>query len=154
MSLEQLDTIAAVALLLTGTQALAFSLATTKQARYQWVQKTLVKHQYLLLSKAGKGVISPYLMKDTIYAHAQIKRLIQQYGKTGSVKVKSTRRNGFKRTYIEPDIHLLAAMDEWHGLPSDAVLKKLCERAHQRLGQSKYQLLAGTSISRINHLFL
>jgi hypothetical protein len=88
MSLEQLNTIADVALFLAGTQAVAISLATAKQARYLWVQKTLVKHQYLLRSKADKGLITRYLMKVTAYSRAQIKRLIQQYDKTVSVKVK------------------------------------------------------------------
>jgi hypothetical protein len=96
MSLEQLNTMADVALFLAGTQAVAISLATTKQAHYQWVQKTLVKHQYLLLSKADRGVITRYLTKVTAYSRAQIKRLIQQYDKTGSVKVKL----GFRRKFL------------------------------------------------------
>ncbi|MFT5212247.1 MAG: hypothetical protein ACI9CE_003989 [Flavobacterium sp.] len=152
VSLEQLNTMADVALFLAGTQAAAISLATTKQARYQWVQKTLVKHRYLLLSKADKGVITRYLMKVTAYSRAQIKRLIQQYDKTDSVKVKLARRNGFTRTYTESDIRLLAAMDERHGQPSGAVLKKLCECAYQRLGQSEYQRLADISVSHLYNL--
>ena len=111
-----------------------------------------MKHQYLLLSKAEKGVITRYLMKVTSYSHAQTKRLIQQYVQTGSVKVKLARRNGFKRTYTETDIRLLAEMDERHGQPSGAVLKKLCERAYQRFGQREYQLLAGISVSHLYNL--
>ena len=48
MTLKQLTTIDAVEQFLDGTQEVAFSLATSKQERYRWVQKTLVKHQYLL----------------------------------------------------------------------------------------------------------
>lgn len=152
MSLKQLNTIAAIERFLAGTQEVAFSLATRKQERYRWVQKTLVKHQYLLLSKADKGTITRYLMKVTNYSLAQIKRLIRQYAQTGSVKVKLARRNGFKRTYSETDIRLLASMDERHGQPSGAVLKKLCERACERFGQDEYQQLAGISVSHLYNL--
>lgn len=152
MSLNQLNTIAAIEQFLVGTQKVAISLATNKQERYSWVQKTLVKHQYLLLGKLDKGTITRYLMKVTGYSKAQIKRLIQQYAKSGSVKVKVARRNGFKRTYTEVDIRLLASMDERHGQPSGAVLKKLCERAHKRFGQIEYQQLAGISVSHLYNL--
>ena len=152
MTLKQLTTIAAVEQFLAGTQEVAFSLATSKQERYRWVQKTLVKHQYLLLSKGDRGTITRYLMKVTGYSRAQVKRLIRQYVIRGSVEVKVARRNGFQRTYTEVDIRLLASMDERHGQPSGAVLKKLCERAYERYGQVEYQRLAGISVSHLYNL--
>ena len=152
MSLEQLTTIDAIAQFLEGTQAVAFNVATNKQERYRWVQKTLVKHRYMLLGKADKGTVTRYLMKVTDYSLAQTKRLIRQYVKTGVVSVKPARRNGFKRVYTEADIRLLAAMDERHGQPSGAVLKKLCERAHKRFDQSGYQQLADISVSHLYNL--
>jgi len=42
-------------------------------------------------------------MKVTGYSLAQIKRLIQQYVKTGTISAKPARRNGFKRAYTEAD---------------------------------------------------
>lgn len=152
MSLDQLSTIDDIKRFLDGTQAVAFSVASSKQARYQWVQKTLVKHRYLTLSKAAKGVITRYLMKVTGYSPAQTKRLIQQYAKTGVLKVKPARRNGFQRRYSEADIRLLASMDERHGQPSGPVLKKLCERAYLRFGQQHYQQLANISVSHLYNL--
>jgi hypothetical protein len=86
-----------------------------------------VRHQYLLLGKADKGAVTQYLMKVTGYSRAQMKRLIRQYGKTGSIKVRLARQNGFKRADSEADICLLAKMDERHGQPYGAVLKKLRE---------------------------
>ena len=145
MSLKELNSIAAIRRFLSGTQEVAFSVATSKQERYHWVQKILVKHRYLLLGKADKGTITRYLMKVTNYSLAQVKRLIQQYTETGLVKIKLARRNGFKRAYAETDIRLLARMDERHGQPSGAVVKKLCERAYERFGQNEYQQLARLS---------
>ena len=152
MSLEQLTTIDAIRQFLEGTQAVVFSVATHKQARYRWVQKTLVKHRYLLLGKADKGTVTRYLMKVTSYSLAQTKRLIRQYTETGTVCVKPSRRNGFKRTYTGVDIRLLASMDERHGQPSGPVLKKLCERANQRFAQTEYKNLAGISVSHLYNL--
>jgi len=41
MSLEQLTTIESIKQFQEGTQAVAFSMAIDKQARYRWVQKAL-----------------------------------------------------------------------------------------------------------------
>ena len=152
MSLDQLTTIEAIQQFLDGTQAVAFGIATDKQERYRWVQKTLVKHQYILLNKADKGVITRYLIKVTGYSLAQTKRLIRQYVQTGEVTVKLARNNGFKRTYTDADIRLLASMDERHGQPSGGVLKKLCERAYQQFGQEHYQRLATISVAHLYNL--
>ena len=73
MNLDHLTTIAAVEQFLEGTQAMAFCITTTKQERYRWIQKALIKHQHLMLIKTDKGVITRYLMKVTEYIHAQTK---------------------------------------------------------------------------------
>ena len=130
MNLEQLNTIDDVRHFLDGTQAVAFNVATNKQERYLWVQKVLVKHRYILLGKLDKGLITRYLMKVTGYSRAQMKRLISQYAKASKVTLKLSRSNGFKLIYTAADVRLLARMDELHGQPSGAVLKKLCEHAY------------------------
>lgn len=152
MKLEQLDTLEDISSFLKGTQAVAFSVATSKQERYRWAQKALVKHQYMALGKADRGTITRYLMKVTAYSLAQIKRLIQQYTKTGGITVKVAHRNGFQSIYTSADIRLLARMDETHGQPSGPTLKKLCERACSLFSQSQYQRLAGISVSHLYNL--
>ena len=152
MSLEQLNTLDAINQFLDGTQSVAFKVATDKQERYRWIQGILVKHHYFRLAKTDKGTVTRYLMKVTGYSHAQTKRLIRQYVKSGTITTKPARRNGFKRAYSETDIRLLASMDERHGQPSGAVLKKLCERAWWRFGQPEYQQLAGISVSHLYNL--
>lgn len=107
MSLDPLTTIEAVQQFLDGTQAVAFGIATNKQERYRWVQKTRVKHQYILRSKADKGVITRYLINVTGYSLAQTKRLIRQYVQTDEVTAKLAHNNGFKRAYTDADIRLL-----------------------------------------------
>jgi hypothetical protein len=43
MKLEQLNSIEDIRRFLDGTDIVAFNVVTTKQERYQWVQKTLKK---------------------------------------------------------------------------------------------------------------
>ncbi len=74
MKLEQLNTLDAIRQFLEGTQAVTFSVATNKAERYRWVQKTLVKHRYMLLGKTDKGTVTRYVMKVTGYSQAQTKR--------------------------------------------------------------------------------
>ncbi|MEE8057339.1 MAG: hypothetical protein V3T17_05830 [Pseudomonadales bacterium] len=62
MKLEQLDSLDTIRQFLKGTQAVAFSVATSKQERYCWIQKTLVKHHYML-GKADKGTLTRYLIR-------------------------------------------------------------------------------------------
>lgn len=69
---------------------------------------------------------------------------------TGRVRVNQARHNDFKRA--DADIWLLARMDECHGQPSGAVLKKLCERAYQRFHQDQYRRLAHISVSHLYNL--
>ena len=152
MSLEELNSIDDVRGFLEGTQAVIFGVAATKKERYRWVKKALVKHRYMLLNKAGKGLITRYLMKVTSYSHAQTKRLIRQYVNTGKVTVRLARGNGFKPTYTSADVRLLARMDELHGQPSGAVLKKLCERAHDHFNDSAHERLASISVSHLYNL--
>ncbi len=93
-------------------------------------------------------------MKVTAHSLAQTKRLIQQYAKTGEVKVKLARRNGFQNAYTSADIRLLARMDETHGQPSGPTLKTLCERGYQIFAQKEYQQLAAISVSHLYNLRL
>ncbi len=95
MSLEQLNTLDAVKQFLDGTQEVIFNVAADKPERYRWVQKTLVKHQYLQLGKPDRGTVTRYLMKVTGYSRAQTKRLIRQYIKTapGQDSCKSGHQN-------------------------------------------------------------
>jgi hypothetical protein len=111
------------------------------------VQHALLKHRYILLNKAGKGLITRYLIKITSYFHAQTKRLMRQCVNTGKVMLRLARGTGFKPTYTSADVRLLARMDELHGQPSGAVLKKLCECAHYHFSDSTHERLTSISLS-------
>lgn len=142
MKAENLTSIEQLEDFLPGTQPVMFTVAGGKTERYQWIQRTLIKFDYLALSKRDKGTLRCYLMKISGYSRQQLTRLIRQYRKAGRLRRQPRAANGFARRYRDEDIRLLAKMDAFHDTPSGPRLKKLCERAFEVFGQIQYQRLA------------
>jgi len=151
MNDTQLETLDQVRQFLEGSEAISFQIES-KDARYHWLQHTLVKFRYLQLSKKDKGLITRYLRKMTGYSLAQVKRLIRQYRKTGRLVRKQRTSQGFQLKYTREDKLLLAGLDERHNTLSGPATKKLCERAYQVFGETEYQRLAGISIAHLYNL--
>ncbi|MGI9295492.1 MAG: integrase catalytic domain-containing protein [Pseudomonadales bacterium] len=135
-----------------GTQPVAFEVASDKNSRYRWIQRTLVKFHYLTLSKQDKGVLIRYLMKVSGYSRQQITRLVKQYRDTGQLVRQQRTTNGFSRRFTDEDVRLLAAMDERHNTPNGLTMKKLCERAYTVFGQDEHQRLASISVAHLYNL--
>ena len=152
MKTEELTTIEHLSNFLEGTQAVAFTISSDKDKRYRWLQRELVRFDYLSLNKPDKGIVIRYLLKVTGYSRQQLTRLIAQYRKTGQLSRQQRTTAGFKRRYTDRDIRLLAEMDERHDTPCGHAIKKLCERAYQVFGQSDYETLAGISVSHLYNL--
>ncbi len=62
MKLDDLTTIGQLTDFLSGTQAVAFSVISEKDACYLWLQKELAKFRYRVLPRRAKGVVIRYLM--------------------------------------------------------------------------------------------
>jgi transposase InsO family protein len=152
MTLHALTTLPQLEDFLAGTQPVTFSVLSTKDDCYQWIQTSLVTFEYLTLSKPHKGLVIRYLLKISGYSRQQLTRLIQQYRQTGRVTRRQRTVQGFARRYTPEDIRLLAAMDERHDTPSGPAIKKLCERACQLFGEAEYQRLATISIGHLYNL--
>ena len=143
MNLDNLTSIDQLADFLSGTQTVAFSVLSSPAARYEWVQKTLVRFRYLTLPRADQGIAIRALMKVSGYSRQQITRLIARYRTTGTVRRPQRTVASFTPKYSPPDIGRLAAMDGRHGTPSGPAAKKLCERARGLFGQSEYERRCG-----------
>jgi len=152
MNAEELTTIGQLEAFLAGTQTVAFEVASDKDARYDWIQKTLARFRYQSLGKRDKGILIRYLMKVSGYSRQQITRLIKQYCKHGRLARRQRTVNGFSRRFTEADIHLLAEMDERHNTPNGMAMKKLVERAYSLFGQEEYQRLATISVAHLYNL--
>ncbi len=126
--------------------------ASSKTECYLWIQRTLIRFQYLTLGKADRGLIRRYLQQISGYSRAQITRLIKQYQKTGRIQRRQRTSKGFTTKYTQQDIRLLAQLDELHCTLSGPATKKLCERAWQIFKQMEYQRLAGISVSHLYNL--
>jgi hypothetical protein len=115
---------------LTESEGIEFNRKYRKEA-YRWIEETLKRFQYIILSKKEKGLIRRYLMKITGYSRSQLTRQINQYRKTGQVRVKEYDRHKFQKKYTNQDIQLLAKTAQLHASPNGAALKKTL-RAYDR----------------------
>ena len=124
MTIKNLDTIEALEAFLQGNQPVAFSVLGDKTDRYNFIRKTLVKIDYMNLSKRDKGIVIRYLLKMTEYSRQQLTRLIKKYTHTGQINWMPSRRNGFAKKYTCLDIQLLAKTDDRHDSPCGHAVKK------------------------------
>ena len=152
MKIENLDAIEALEGFLQGNQAVAFSVLGNKPERYQFIRKTLVKFDYMTLSRKDKGVVIRYLVKMTEYSRQQLTRLIKKYTETGKINWAPCRSNGFTKKYTDTDIVLLAKTDQLHDTPCGHAVKKLCERAYDVFDDKAYQRLTDISVSHLYNL--
>jgi len=151
MNIQALKTVEQLEDFLAGTQPVTFSVLSTKDEGYQWIQGILITFEYLTLTKPHKGIVIRYLLKMSGYSRQQLTRLIHHYRQTGRVLRRHRTMQGFGRYTVE-DIRLLAAMDERHDTPSGPAIKKLCERACQIFGDAGYERLAVISIGHVYNL--
>jgi transposase InsO family protein len=152
MNINDLTTIEQLEQFLTGTQSIAFLVASNKKDIYRDIQRTLVRFRYPTLNKGSKGVVVRFLIKITGYSRQQITRLIKQYCVTGKIERQQRIYQGFERLYTVEDISLLASLDERHNTLSGPATKKLCERAYAIFKQTQYQRLAGISVAHVYNL--
>ena len=119
---------------------------------YAWVEKTLVRHGYASLDRAGKGLLRRYLGRMTGLSRAQVTRLIRQYQLTGRVQAVAYQRNQFASRYTSTDLDLLAYVDKAHGNLSGPATKRILNREFQEFGIAAYQRLAGISVAHLYRL--
>jgi transposase InsO family protein len=119
---------------------------------YNWVEKTLVRHQYAGLDRPSKGLVRRYLAQMTGLSRAQVTRLIAAYSKTGRVKVVAYQRRKFATRYTASDVELLAYVDKAHGNLSGPATKRILERECGEYGQAAYQRLSEISVAHLYRL--
>ncbi len=151
MNDSHIETLEQVRQFLGGVAVMEITIPS-KTEGYHWIQRTLVRFQYLTLGKADRGLIRRYLQQISGYSRAQIARRIKQYRRTGRIQRRQRTVKGFTSKYTRQDIRLLARLDELHGTLSGPATKKLCERAWQVFKQTEYQRLAGISVSHLYNL--
>ena len=91
MNDSHIETLEQVRQFLGGVAVIEITIPS-KTEGYHWIQKTLVRFQYLTLGKADRGLIRRYLQQISGYSRAQIARLIKQYRKTGRIQRRQIGR--------------------------------------------------------------
>lgn len=152
MKLDNLKSVEQMAAFLSGSQAIAFAVATTKDERYQFVESILKRFSYSRLKRQEKGIVIKFLMKVSRYSRPQLTRMISQFVETGRLERRQKTTNGFEKVYTTSDIQLLVEMDKRHDTPNGFMVKKLCERAFHEFGEIDYERLSGISKSHIYNL--
>jgi transposase InsO family protein len=146
---SQFNTIKEVKEFLNKKENVQFKHQNKAQA-YAWIEDTLVKFEYLRLSKADKGILKTYVAFMTGYSRAQVTRLITQYLRTGYVQVTKYQRHRFGRKYEDTDLKLLANTDELHEFPNGNAVKTTLKRL--AVLDPRYKSIAEVSVSHIYNL--
>jgi len=136
---------------LAGSAPVRFS-GCGREEVYAWAEKTLVRHEYAGLGKAGKGLVRQYLAQMTGLSRAQVTRLITCYSTTGQVKAAVYQRTKFATQYTAGDLDLLAYVDKAHGNLSGPATRRILEREYQEYGQGAYVRLAVLSVAHLYRL--
>src|SRR5271168_267414 len=116
---------------------------------YAWTERTLVRHQYVSLSRREKGLVRRYVARMTGLSRAQVTRLISGYADTGRVKAAPYVRRKFAKRYTKADVELLAYVDKSHGNLSGPATKRILEREYVEYSQAVYERLASISVAQI-----
>lgn len=152
MKLDNLKTIEQMREFLTGSQPIAFSVATNKDERYRFVEGVLRRFGYSHLKRQEKGILIQFVIKVCGYSRQQLTRMIQRFVETGTLKRHQKTLNGFEQFYTADDTRLLAQLDQRHDTPNGFMVKKLCERAYQEFAEPAYKRLSQISVSHIYNL--
>jgi transposase InsO family protein len=126
--------------------------AQRREEVYEWIEKTLVRHEYAGLRKPDKGVLRLYVGQMTGLSRAQVTRLIGAYQQTGRLTIAPYQRTRFSSIYTPADVTLLAYVDRAHGNLSGPATRRILEREYNDYGQAAYQRLAGISVAHLYRL--
>lgn len=151
MEEARLHTIAQVRAFLDGATEIAFRVP--KVERYPFIEGVLTRFGYAAHGRVGKGVLLRYLARLTGLSRQQVTRLVRQYCQEGTLSTRyGPPRHGFRRRYTATDVAVLADVDALHSTLSGPATKKLMERAFQVFGDTRFERLAGISVSHLYNL--
>jgi transposase InsO family protein len=136
---------------LAGSSEVRFA-GQRREEVYGWVEKTLVRFEYVSLKRSDKGLVRLYIARMTGLSRAQATRLIAAYRSSGRVKAAAYQRTKFAPRYTAADVDLLAYVDKAHGNLSGPATRRILEREFSQYGQSAYQKLSTISVAHLYRL--
>lgn len=118
MKLDNLRTISEMEDFLNGSQSIAFAVVSTKDERYEAIERILKRFGYTSLKRQDKGVVIKFLMKISGYSRQQLTRMIERHRTQGQLVRRQKTTNGFEKKYTNEDIRLLTELDKRHDTPN------------------------------------
>ena len=101
MNVNNLNAIEQMEQFLTGSQVVAFLVASSKDECNRSIRRTLIKFRYSSLKKRSKGIVVRFLIKITGYSRQQITCLVKQFRDTGKIERQQRTYQGFNRVYTQ-----------------------------------------------------
>lgn len=137
---------------LKGSRGVALSLVDADlDAKYKFINQTIKRIKYALLSKKEKRVVYLYLRKITGYKKAQLYRLMKK-AEIGKLKKNMYKRISPHKIYTRSDIKLLEKTDELHLRLSEKATLEILRRENEIFEHKEYQTIAGISHAHITNL--
>jgi transposase InsO family protein len=153
MNESRLRTVAQLRAFLDGTLEVQFCAPSNDVQRYGFIAAVLGRFGYAHLGRAHKTVVLRYLEHTTSYSRQQLTRLVRRYLDCSTLaKRYRSPAHGFARKFSPADVALLAETDVLHGTLSGPATKQLMQRAYALYGDTRYQRLAGLSVSHLYNL--
>jgi transposase InsO family protein len=154
MNEAKLTTLEQVRAFLAGTAEVGFCVPEVgEDGRYAHIAAVLSRFGYQRLKKPDKGLILRYLGRTTGYSRQQVTRLVKRWshGK-GLRKAYRKPERGWKRTFTDLDVALLAETDALHNTLSGPATVHLMKRALEGYGDTRYARLATISVGHLYNL--
>jgi hypothetical protein len=137
---------------LEGSRKFKFSLKEASiEEKYDFIDGTVDRVGYSLLSKKDKHVVVAYLRKFTGYKSEQLYRLIGRAAGGDLIHKQYHRRNPNHR-YSVSDIKLLENTDLVHRRLNSLATKEILRREYEVYGNQEFANIARVSASHINNL--
>lgn len=157
MNEERLRTIEQVQAFLSGSSAVSFSPQGTDDERYAHISRVLTRFDYPQRNRRERGILRRYLEHTSGYSRAQITRLIARWHNNRLAPQPLIKRYAapvapFASKYTAQDVALLVEMDRAHLDVCGPAVAHLLRRAYETYGDSRYQRLAGLSVSHLYNL--
>lgn len=123
-----------------------------RKDRNEWIQDVIMDYKYLKCSRSDKGMLRRYIRRMTGISKSQLTRLINEYKKRGTLKLKPYKRNKFDTIYTKGDIELLADLDNAHECLAGPATVKIMKNDYDNFGKIEYIRLRDISISHLYRL--
>ena len=161
MDETKLRTIEQLQAFLVATPQVAFKAhvggAGDDNQRYEHISRVLARFDYAHRKKRERGVVLAYLRHTSGYGRAQMTRLVARWSANRAaqrplVKLYRPPVAPFARKYSALDVALLVEMDGAHEDVCGPAIAHLLRRAYCVYGDSRYERLAGLSVSHLYNL--